>query len=305
MPDLAIERPGRIMTTSNPRDHDSNDFGSGTSRTADSQSTVAGGADAPGEPTGIRLDETARETDNAAWLEDLTIELRLLDVNGTRIGDAVATAREFLADSGALAEESFGSARHYAAALGLPATADATKGVWGAALRSGLGLIGLMALTQTVVPLTHQTDVTVGLGVLLITVVVLAIIAFLPRLFPIIERTLSHGKVRAFVEGAAGGLVITLFFVLISLWAADRIVFSVPAIPVFIAAVVLLIAPPLWAQFQHSDQVDPIVPPGSASADTPRISIGIRLFLITTNWLLVILSVILCAFELFMDTLAR
>ena len=247
-----------------------------------------------------------RDTENEKWLEGLTIELRLLDVNGTRIGDAVATAREFLADSGALAEESFGSARHYAAALSLPATADAAKGVWGATLRSGLGLLGLTALTQTVVPLTHQTDVTFGLGVLLTTVVALATIAFLPRLLPtIIERTLSHGKVRAFVEGAAGGLVITLVFVLIFLWSADRIVFSVPALPVFIVAVVLLIAPPLWAQFQHSDQVDPIVPPGSASAGTPRISIGIRLFLIATNWLLVILSVILCAFVLFMDTMAR
>ncbi|WP_104190770.1 hypothetical protein [Cryobacterium sp. Y82] len=247
-----------------------------------------------------------RDTENEKWLESLTIELRLLDVNGTRIGDAVATAREFLVDSGALAEESFDSARHYAAELGLPATAGASKGVWGATLRSGLGLLGLMALIEAVVPLTHQTDVTVGLGVLLITVAVLAIIAFLPRLLStIIVRILSHGKVRAFVEGAAVGLAVTLVFVLISLWSVDRIVFSVPALPVFIVAVVLLIAPALWAQFQYPYQDDPIVPPGSASADTPRISIGIRLFLFATNWMLVIGSVILCAFVLFMDTLAR
>ena len=247
-----------------------------------------------------------RDTENEKWLEGLTIELRLLDVNGTRIGDAVATVREFLADSGALAEESFGSARHYAAELGLPATADAAKGVWGAALRSGLGLLGLMAVTETVVPLTHQTDVTVGLGVLLITIAVLAIIAFLPRLLPtIIVRLVSHGKVRAFAEWAAAGMVVTLVFALIYLWSADRVVFSVPALPVFLVAVVLLIAPPLWAQFQHSYQDDPIVPPGSASTDTPRTSIGIRLFLFATNWLLVILSVILCPFVLLMDTLAR
>jgi hypothetical protein len=247
-----------------------------------------------------------RDTENEKWLEGLTIELRLLDVNGTRIGDAVATAREFLADSGALAEESFGSARRYAAELSLPATADAAKGVWGAALRSGVGLLGLMALIETVVPLRHQTDVTFGLGVVLITIAVLAIIAFLPRLLPIIDvRIFSHGKGRAFVEGAAVGLVTTLVFALISLWSADRIVFSVPALPVFIVAIVLLIAPPLWAQFHHSYQADPIVPPGSASADTPRVSIGIRLFLVATNWLLVISGVILCALELFMDTLAR
>jgi len=247
-----------------------------------------------------------RDTENEKWLESLTIELRLLDVNGTRIGDAVATAREFLADSGARAEESFGSAHHYAAELSLPATANAAKGVWGAALRSGLGLLGLMALIETVVPLRHQTDVTFGLGVVLITIAVLAIIAFLPRMLTvIIVRIVSQGKGRAFIEGAAVGLVTTLIFVLISLWSADRIVFSVPALPVFIAAVVLLIAPPLWAQFHHSYEADPIVPPSSASADTPRIPIGVRLFLITTNWLLVILSVILCGLVLLLDTLAR
>ena len=247
-----------------------------------------------------------RDIENQKWLEGLTIELRLLDVNGTRIGDAVATAREFLADSGAQAEESFGSARYYAAELRLPATADVAKGVWGATLRSGLGLLGLMALLETVVPLRHQTDVTIGLGMALITIAVLAIIAFLPRLLPtIIVRIVSHGKVRAFIEGAAVGLVTTLVFVLISLWSEDRIVFSVPALPVFIGAIVLLIAPPLWAQFHHSYKADPIVPPGSAPANTPRISIGIRLFLVIANWLLVIMSGILCALELFMDTLAR
>ncbi|WP_104191405.1 hypothetical protein [Cryobacterium sp. Y82] len=39
-------------------------------------------------PAGIRLTETARETDNAAWLEQFTLELRLLEVPGDAIGDA-------------------------------------------------------------------------------------------------------------------------------------------------------------------------------------------------------------------------
>lgn len=42
----------------------------------------------------------APETQNAAWLDSLAIELRLIDVSGVSIGDAVASAREFLADSG-------------------------------------------------------------------------------------------------------------------------------------------------------------------------------------------------------------
>lgn len=54
------------------------------------------------------------------WIELFILELRVRGVPGAAIGDAVASVRELLADSGQSAEESFGSAREYAAALDLP-----------------------------------------------------------------------------------------------------------------------------------------------------------------------------------------
>lgn len=46
-----------------------------------------------------------------AWIEYFTVELRLRRVSGPAIGDAVASVRELLADSGEGAEEAFGPAR--------------------------------------------------------------------------------------------------------------------------------------------------------------------------------------------------
>ena len=52
--------------------------------------------------------------DHRAWLDELTLELRLKDVGGRDIGDAVASAREFLSDAGVPAREVFGAPRVYA-----------------------------------------------------------------------------------------------------------------------------------------------------------------------------------------------
>lgn len=55
------------------------------------------------------------------WIDLFIVELRMRRVPGAAIGDAVATVREHLADSGQSAEEAFGPARDYAASLDLPA----------------------------------------------------------------------------------------------------------------------------------------------------------------------------------------
>lgn len=80
-----------------------------------------------------------------AWIEELIVELRLRRVSGPDIGDAVASVRELLADSGQSAEEAFGPARAYAASLPLPR--EATDGASTYALPL-LGLIAFLAFTH-------------------------------------------------------------------------------------------------------------------------------------------------------------
>ena len=59
------------------------------------------------------------ETTDKKWFDELVLELRLRQVHGRAIGDTVASAHELLADTGQRAEEAFGPARVYAAALEL------------------------------------------------------------------------------------------------------------------------------------------------------------------------------------------
>lgn len=54
------------------------------------------------------------------WIDEFIFELRMRRVPGAKIGDAVASVRELIADTGQSAEEAFGAAREYAASLDLP-----------------------------------------------------------------------------------------------------------------------------------------------------------------------------------------
>lgn len=83
------------------------------------------------------------------WFDELTVELRMRDVFGHAIGDAVASARELLIDTGQSAEEAFGPARAYAASLDLPRGSGrdwVTRGLW----TSMFGLLAFLLFVQAV-----------------------------------------------------------------------------------------------------------------------------------------------------------
>src|SRR5690606_10241200 len=71
-----------------------------------------------------RLDDPGRIAPHLgkSWRDDFIIELRLLDVPGNKIGDALVTADTHVQESRETAEEAFGDAKTYAretaAALG-------------------------------------------------------------------------------------------------------------------------------------------------------------------------------------------
>ena len=69
----------------------------------------------PRDPDNGSTDIRSNAIDDATWFDEFTIELRLLGVRGDAIGDALASAREFLADSGTSALECFGSPKRYSA----------------------------------------------------------------------------------------------------------------------------------------------------------------------------------------------
>jgi hypothetical protein len=81
------------------------------------------------------------------WFDELVLELRLKQVYGTAIGDTVASARELVADTGQSAEDAFGPARDYAAALDLP-RAPQYEWMRTALWPSMIGLLAFLLFTQ-------------------------------------------------------------------------------------------------------------------------------------------------------------
>ena len=223
-----------------------------------------------------------RDTENEKWLEDLTIELRLLDVSGAAIGDAVASAREFLADAGTSAEESFGSPKGYAAELDLPAGATAKTNE--VALTTGIGVIGLVVLGQMSFPLASgDDDLAVRVWMLVSLVAMALMLPLIPRVIPVLLRARSRPVVlgmifAGIVFGGAGP-------VLLSVWWGQAVLFTVPALPIAIGAGILLVGPSIWNQVRHNLSDDPILKPGAESDQRP--SLGSRFFVVVTNWMLV------------------
>jgi hypothetical protein len=101
------------------------------------------------------------ETTDKKWFDELVLELRLRQVHGSAIGDTVASARELLGDTGQRAEEAFGPARVYAAALELP-SAPQNEWVRRALWPSLLGLLAFLLFNQAVVSWVRSEQMLVS-----------------------------------------------------------------------------------------------------------------------------------------------
>ncbi len=269
MPDLAIERLGPSMMTSTPRDHESG-------------------------RRGIRSEQTA--TNDATWFDEFTIELRLLAVRGNDIGDAVASAREFLADAGSSAEECFGSPKRYAAELNLSTVP--LKAVNGLGLRAGLGVLGLFGFTLSALPLVQGKAVKIDPA----TLVVVAAVGIVAVLLPTFLKVFVRMRLRIWMIVVAAVLGFGPSIAL-SLWGGARVLFTVPALPIVIVSTLLVLVPAIWSQMRHSPHDDPIIEPGGAPELRPTVST--RLFLGMMTWSMVNLSIVVWLFALLGEPLER
>lgn len=235
--------------------------------------------------------------DDATWFDEFTIELRLLAVPGIDIGDALASAREFLADSGTSAEECFGSPRNYAAELGLATMPQ--RAVNGVGLRAGLGVLGLIGFTVSALPLVQGEAVRVDLPT--ITMFVIVIVGAV--LMPTFLRSLARVRPRAwmFVVAVLLGLALPIGLNLAIDSAAT--LFTVPALAVVIISALLVLVPAIWSQARHSLRDDPIIDPGVTPASRP--SLATRLFLGLVTWSMVMASIVIWLFALFGEPVAR
>jgi hypothetical protein len=196
---------------------------------------------------------TGLHASSKAWLDELTVELRLRDVSGRDIGDAVASAREFLTDTGTPAEDAFGPAREYADALALEPVPDASAELRRSVVGGLAGLLGFFAVVFATPDALRREDLFLSVGTLVLaaTAVILLLAA------PVYLKHIVRSRVWKVLL-----VVVVIFAVQIFAAAAFGAVAVawVPALPVVLVGGVLLVGAALWAQFR-TPLADPVREP--------------------------------------------
>ncbi len=198
----------------------------------------------------------------AQWREQLLLELRLLDVPGPRIGDALAEVDAHCTDPGTTPAEAFGAPREYAATLtgALPPPVDHLGG-GRAALIAGGAVVGVLALLGGVGGLVGDGRATVTAGDVSLVVLLMLGAVLLQRVLPVLVR-----PGRLVLKLVVSALVGSALLVLVVLWAD-----VVARPPAWLALAVGALA--MVAVVAHvAGSSDPVRDPrtGRAAVPTPR-----------------------------------
>lgn len=221
------------------------------------------------------------------WFDELILELRLRQVHGDAIGDTVASARELLDDTGQLAEEAFGPARDYAAALELPAAPPhdwVREALWPALL----GLLAFLLFNQAVVAWVRSELLLVSPAQLALAATPVVLIAFLPLYLTAAVRRTWLLIVLVAICALAGVLsAVVTPTTLADAWLA------INPLPWLIGSAVSMVALSIVNTIRsrrpgsHDDITDPL-------SDTARSSgTGAKTIVLVTNWLFPVCAVAL------------
>ncbi|WP_336631365.1 MULTISPECIES: hypothetical protein [unclassified Microbacterium] len=237
---------------------------------------------------------------DATWIELFTLELRLRRVPGNVIGDAVASVREFLADSGQSAEEAFGPARAYAAALDLPARPPRSHAVR-TVLLPVLGLFAFLVFALASTAWFAGGEILLSVPqALLMCVPLLLTVMFA---FPFYPRAVLRQRWVPAALVVVAGLVGAVSSLIAPSSAADAWLELAP-LPVLIGTAMLMVtlsivATVLTLRGGTDEIVDPLPTAEARTARGPG-----RRFLILVDWLFPILAVVVFALTALL-TMAR
>lgn len=226
------------------------------------------------------------EKDTRRWFDDFTLELRLRDVPGETIGDAVASVREFLADSGDSPEATFGDPRTYAESLDLPRSRIPRAGMAALLVPTCLGLLGFFAVAASVSASDGSVQVT--LPGLLLVLTGLALAACAPLLLDVLVRSPVWRTAAAFA-------VVFALITAAGTLAGHLVLFTLPAVPTALIGGAVLLSTSLWGQFRKGTAPDPILEPLSAP---PHRSFGLTLLEVLGNWMLFLAAAAIAAWFL-------
>lgn len=199
------------------------------------------------------------------WLDELVVQLRLRDVKGTAIGNAVASVESHLAESGETAQEAFGDPTDYARSF---VFADDDLVVtsplgWAAFLAPVvLGVMACFLSGEVVRAVFERRDVDVTWGGLAFAAVNILVAVVLVRF----SRTLlENGVVFGVFCVAAIGLGV------LALQVLRGVVFQVPVVVMTLLVVALLAVSALGTRHNMVAHDDPVIDPRS-TAPQPQVN---------------------------------
>lgn len=197
------------------------------------------------------------------WLDEFVVELRLHNVPGAAIGDAVATVQAHCSDSGENAQAAFGDAREYARSLELaPRPLRRREEVH-------LAGFGLMSITGIFLVLTTGRHALEGevIPILLSAMVLLA--GFL-LLFSLVMARLDWLLRTPFWKASLTGGVAFSALVLLAVALHGTVLGTAPTRPLAVVGLVLMLVPPLYGRFFDHGHEDGLIDPRQAEEPQRR-----------------------------------
>lgn len=226
-------------------------------------------------------------TDNKKWFDEFVVELRLRGVLGSSIGDAVASARELLADTGESATDAFGSARDYATSLDLPRETGqswASRGLW----PSLIGLVAFMVFVQACSAQVQNEPILISPAQLAMLAAPALLIAFLPLYIHVAVRRPWLLVVLVLIGGGFGFLASAM-----SPPTPAEAWLTLSPLPWLVATAIAMILVSIWNTIHtlRRGTIDDITDPAVAVSQNRRGSM--RVFMLATDWLFPIFAIIM------------
>ncbi len=189
------------------------------------------------------------------WTDAFVVKLRLLNVPGGRIGDAIAEIETYCADAGEPPEEAFGDPEAYAVSLAptLSQNRPTRTDLIAATVPAITGFVGLMIALPAVRALTAGTTVEIGWGLLTSTLLFVGVCAALVGLLPrLVESRLT---LALFCVVGLAAIVATAVLI-------PGVAFRLPAVVVLVIGVAALVASGIGnSRIKTDTLVDPRTPP--------------------------------------------
>ncbi|MFC4556521.1 hypothetical protein [Georgenia faecalis] len=226
---------------------------------------------------------------DSAWESDFIVELRLRDVDGHAIGDALEQVRSHCAESGQSAREAFGDPVAYARTLDLPAE---PLGLGVVIARSVAAIASMFLTLWGFTAWLDGEGFTLTLGHVAVVALLVGAVLMLPRLLSVIVR---HPWWSGLVMGAvvAGTVVVQV------LLTQPLVVLPTPVVMAVGAAG--LLATSLWEVLSADADADPVVSPVTGREDEDTRA-G-RIMAALTPWLLPLATVVLMVLLAVLDRL--